>query len=134
MAIYNNGYPTYQPYPSYAQPNSYSPQQPQMPSNNMSNNGIVWVQGEAGAKAYPVGSGNSVMLLDSENSVFYIKSTDISGMPLPLRIFDFKERTTSQPLSQASFENKNYVTHEELNKILESFKGGLEDGKSIEEH
>lgn len=55
--------------------------------------GILWVQGEEGAKGYLVAAGNSVMLMDSENSTFYIKSTDASGMPLPLRIFDYTERT-----------------------------------------
>lgn len=53
---------------------------------------IIWVQGEEGAKAYMVAAGNSVLLMDSENSAFYIKSTDASGMPLPLRVFDYKER------------------------------------------
>ena len=43
---------------------------------------IIWVQGEEGAKAYMVAAGNSVLLMDSENSAFYIKSTDASGMPL----------------------------------------------------
>ena len=42
---------------------------------------IIWVQGEEGAKAYMVAAGNSVLLMDSESSVFYIKSTDASGMP-----------------------------------------------------
>lgn len=56
---------------------------------------IIWVQGEEGAKAYMVAAGNSVLLMDSENSAFYIKSTDTSGMPLPLRVFDYKERTTA---------------------------------------
>ena len=55
---------------------------------------IIWVQGEEGAKAYMVAAGNSVLLMDSENSAFYIKSTDASGMPLPLRVFDYKERTS----------------------------------------
>lgn len=47
---------------------------------------IIWVQGEEGAKAYMVAAGNSVLLMDSENSTFYIKSTDASGMPQPLRV------------------------------------------------
>lgn len=42
---------------------------------------IIWVQGEEGAKAYMVAAGNSVLLMDSENSAFYIKSTDASAVP-----------------------------------------------------
>ena len=76
---YNNFFPaSYQP---------VYPQAAQQPSNS-----IVWVQGVEGAKAYPVGAGNSVLLMDSEDSVFYIKSTDASGMPQPLRVFDYKEQ------------------------------------------
>jgi hypothetical protein len=54
---------------------------------------IIWVQGEAGAKSYLVAPGSTVMLMDSEAQTFYFKSADASGMPLPLRIFDYVERT-----------------------------------------
>jgi hypothetical protein len=71
--------------------------QPPMPTQPMQQQSsqIIWVSGEAGAKSYLVAPGNTVMLLDAENSVFYLKSADASGMPLPLRIFDYKERTTA---------------------------------------
>ncbi len=93
-------------YNSYYQP--YYPQQYNAPAQQ--NAGIVWVQGEAGAKSYLVGAGQSVLLMDSESSAFYIKSTDASGMPMPLRVFDYKERTATQVTEQS------YVTHEELKK------------------
>lgn len=81
----------FNPYtPSYQ--NAYANVQPQVQPTPQ-NNGIVWVQGESGAKSYMVGAGNSVLLMDSESEVFYIKSTDSSGMPLPLRVFEYKERT-----------------------------------------
>ena len=64
---------------------------------------IIWVQGEEGAKAYMVAAGNSVLLMDSENSAFYIKSTDASGMPLPLRVFDYNApRRQKCPLRRRS--------------------------------
>ena len=72
---------------------AYPQQQPAQQSSP-----IIWVQGEEGAKAYMVAAGNSVLLMDSENSTFYIKSTDASGMPQPLRVFDYSERTASQKL------------------------------------
>lgn len=68
--------------------------QPQPPAQQSSP--IIWVQGEEGAKAYMVAAGNSVLLMDSENSTFYIKSTDASGMPQPLRVFDLY-RAHSKP-------------------------------------
>ena len=81
---------------------------------------IIWVSSEAGAKSYLVAPGNTVMLLDAENSVFYLKSADASGMPLPLRIFDYKERTkTAQQafggvVTGESVNLDNFVTREEF--------------------
>ncbi len=61
-----------------------------------SNQSLIYVQGEAAAKSWMVGAGQSVLLMDSESPVFYIKSADVSGIPLPLRIFDYTERTQSK--------------------------------------
>lgn len=81
--------------------------------------GINWVQGEAGAKAHLVGAGQSVLLMDSEAQCFYIKSTDASGMPMPLRTFDYKERITA-PASDST----NYVTREEFDRFVNEIRGG----------
>ena len=87
---------------------------------------IIWVSGEAGAKSYLVAPGNTVMLLDAENSVFYLKSADASGMPLPLRIFDYKERTTTaqQALGGSAAAETvnldNFVTRKEFDELKAS--------------
>lgn len=80
---------------------------------------IIWVQGEEGAKAYMVAAGNSVLLMDSENSAFYIKSTDASGMPLPLRAFDYKERTTAakMPAQAVQQPGGEFVTRAEFDAL-----------------
>lgn len=81
----------------------------------------IWVQGEEGAKAFMVAPGSSVMLMDSENTVFYLKSSDQSGMPLPLRIFDYTERTVNNPPKQqpnSQFDPSQFITREELEEIL----------------
>ena len=90
-------------------------QQPSQPSSN----GLIWVQGEAGAKSYLVANGSSVLLMDSENSAFYIKSTDASGMPLPLRVFDYKERTTAakMPPQTAQQPGGEFVTRAEFDAL-----------------
>ena len=119
---YNNGFPInyQQMYPQY----NYIPQQPIIQTQPVTNdNGIIWVQGEAGAKSWAVAPGKSVMLMDSENSVFYIKTTDNSGIPLPLRIFDYTERTQQNTVSAeaAQATNPQYVTKDELKEILSGF-------------
>lgn len=121
---YNNGFPmNYQQYYPY----SYTQVQPQIsqpvqPAQNES--GILWVQGEAGAKSWAVAPGKSVMLMDSESNTFYIKSSDNSGMPMPLRIFDYTERTQQNgaptEIAQAAA-SPQYVTKEELTEILSGF-------------
>ena len=99
--------------------------QPSMPQQTMQQQSsqIIWVSGEAGAKSYLVAPGNTVMLLDAENSVFYLKSADASGMPLPLRIFDYKERTTtaqqafSGVVTGESVNLDNFVTRKEFDEL-----------------
>ena len=113
-------------YPTTYNPMMYSGFQPQQYQPQQTQNGIVWVQGEAGAKAHPVGAGQSALLMDSENNVFYIKSSDVSGMPLPLRIFDYQERNTNTSLATAqnpAIDTSIYVTKEELEKRLEEITG-----------
>ena len=102
--------------------------QPSMPSQPMQQQSsqIIWVSGEAGAKSYLVAPGNTVMLLDAENSVFYLKSADASGMPLPLRIFDYKERTTTAQqafggvVTGESVNFDNFVTRKEFDELKAS--------------
>lgn len=105
----------------------YAPQNaPNTPVNAQaqSGNGITWVQGEASAKAFPVGAGQSALLMDSEKSVFYIKSTDQSGMPQPLRIYDYKERN-SQPRELPVDNTDEYVSRKEFDEFREDVKRSI---------
>lgn len=131
------------PYPYYGNPYYPQPmqdnltqlrQQPMMqPAQQTQSSGVIWVQGEEGAKAYMVAPGNSVMMLDSEGSRFYIKSTDQSGMPLPLRVFDFKERAAAQQAAQTAFQTVEveYVTRKEFD-TLAARVGEIQDKKGEE--
>ena len=124
-------YPYYGNYNQFYQPplqdnlaqmrNNQYMQMPQMQpmqqaQNQQSSNGIIWVQGEEGAKAYMVAPGNSVLLMDSENSAFYIKSSDNSGVPMPLRIFDYVERNAKQQMQNIK-PNVEYVTRQEFDAL-----------------
>ena len=104
-------------YPNYSTGYQMPPNASNLPSNaqQAAGSGIIWVQGENAAKAYPVVSGQSVLLMDSEDSVMYIKSTDQSGMPQPLRIFEYKEKTGHQNASViASKPSEDYVSRKEF--------------------
>ena len=106
-------------YPATYQ-NPYMQQyQPQQQSG-----GLIWVQGESGAKSYPVSAGQSVLLMDSESNRFFIKSADVSGMPLPLRIFDYTERKdvakATDSASAATLDVSRFVTHEELESRIQA--------------
>lgn len=126
---YGYGYPTYLPQQGYGA-QQYAPQmggmqQPQQmqPQQQTTQGAPIWVQGEAGAKSYLVAPGQSLLLMDSESEVFYIKSTDQSGVPMPLRIFDYHERTGAARPSQAAQAPGDYVTRAEYaaleNKLAE---------------
>lgn len=108
-----------QMYPQY----NYVPQQAVVQPLQQNDTGILWVQGEAGAKSWAVAPNKSVMLMDSESNTFYIKSSDSSGMPMPLRIFDYTERTPQQTQNQVvqhhDIDTSKFVTWDELNKKLD---------------
>lgn len=105
------------------------PQQPVQNTQSTGNQGFVWVQGEAGAKAYPVAAGNSVLLMDSESPVLYMKSTDISGRPLPIETYDLVKREERPVIPQAPVQQQQaqqpqidlsqYVTISELEAKVE---------------
>lgn len=112
--------------PSFNQQPMTQPVQQMQTPTPQTNNGLVWVQGETGAKSYLVAPGCTVMLMDSEGDRFYLKSADASGMPLPLRVFEYKERTeTAQQTAGGSvtaFDNLDdkFVTREEFERRMAS--------------
>ena len=131
---YNNYFPqTYTNMP-YSYGGSATPAQTWTTPNAAQTqiNGINWVQGEAGAKAVPVQPGQKALLMDSETNVFYVKSSDVSGMPLPLRIFEYKEVDKVASKDDIAGAQSKYVTHEELERILADLKPKKEEEKKNE--
>lgn len=127
---YNNYFPQSY-YPQYYPNQQVSQNAPQMPSGaqQASSGGIIWVQGESAAKAYPVATGQSVLLMDSEASVMYIKSTDQSGMPQPLRIFDYNERTAQHSNAGLAKPADDYVSRAEFDEFREDVKRSIKEIK-----
>lgn len=120
MSAYNNYFPY--GYPQYQTQYQQQYQQQYQPQTNQQNSSIIWVQGENAAKSYMIGAGQSVMLMDSDTNVFYIKSADQSGMPLPLRIFDYTERTAERSADQVQVSsqpvNSDYITRDEFERRI----------------
>ena len=85
-------------------------QQPQQQNNSVS---VVTVQGEAGARIYPVAAGNTVLLIDFDSKKFWLKSTDLNGMPSRFAAFNFTEEVTPQVQGDV-------VTRNEFNELKQS--------------
>lgn len=128
----------------YMYPNGYYnynvAQQPQSNFNTLDANqafsGIFTVNGEYAARNFPIARGVRVLLMDTQNDVFYVKSADLNGTINSFRTFDYVERTdvTTQNSSDsdtAQTDKKanddvpaaNYVTKKDLtasvNRIMD---------------
>lgn len=130
---FNNGFPmAYQPL--YAQQGINYPMQPQTPSQGQ-NGGIIWVQGEAGAKSYLVAPNNTVQLWDSESQTIYLKSADASGMPT-MKILDYKIRDNAPVQAHVPAVTQpaaDYVTRDEFNAFVEKFNHFADGSKLMRE-
>ena len=77
-----------QMYPQYSSQNMQQ-QVPQTSQTQQYGPGLIWVDGEVGAKAFqmPAGwpSNQPVALWDTNDTVIYLKSTNPYGMPNPLQ-------------------------------------------------
>ena len=139
---YNNGFPVTYPQmyyqPQYQVPYSQGAQISQSnQSQQIPNNNLIWVQGEAGAKSYLVAPNSTVQLWDSERQTIYLKSADASGMP-SMKILDYtiRENTpVNMPISaNTDPDNKTieYATKSEIQAItaqIEALQAQL-DGMS----
>lgn len=135
---YNLGY-----YPTLMQPTMLQqpimyPQQmneqmlpTQMSGTSPSNSYFAWVQGEAGAKSYPVARGTTVPLFDSEGDFVYFKTVDNNGIPLPLVkkvLSDPPVEVTAEVVQevqkevvQPQIDMSNYVTKEKYDEMKKKY-------------
>lgn len=132
---YNSYFPVgYQPaqtyYPQYVYPQaqqtqtvpSVQPTQPQQVNQPMTS-GIIWVQGEAGAKSYLVAPNTTVQLWDSERQTIYIKSADASGMP-SIKTLDYiiREMPQNNVSVAPNFDSTAFATKDEVNVLAEKIE------------
>lgn len=130
MFGYGNGYG----YGNYGFPGSggfgqYVPSAPtaqnigQYPSGGQQNNGstsqkptlqVPWVNGEVGAQAYLIAPNSCVLLMDSDNPIFYIKTSDTSGKAT-IQAYKYEQ------IQAGASPSPLYVTREEFEAFKSSF-------------
>lgn len=91
-------------------------------AGQQSNNQIIFVQGETGAKAYQIPINSTVLLMSSEANEFFIKSTDQAGFPTikKYRFTEVTQANTGQTTEQ--IKNQNFVTREEFEALKNEIK------------
>ena len=75
---------------------------------------VVPVQGEAGANIYPVAAGNTVFLIDFASKTFWIKATDVNGIPSRFEAYEFKNKVIPQVQST---QGNNFVSQAEFDEV-----------------
>lgn len=128
----------YNPFPVGYQPTQfYYPQQQQaqqtQPQPAQQSNGIIWVQGEAGAKSYLVAPNTTVQLWDSESDVIYLKSADASGMP-SMKVIDYKVRNSASEQSHSVSQQVSYATKDDVNMLQSEIDKIRSEMKEVMEH
>lgn len=113
MNYYNPGTNNFYGGPSY-QPQSVV----QVPQTQ---NTFAWIQGEEAAKAYPVAPGNTIVLIDSDKPIMYMKTADLSGRPQPMQIRYLVSQEEYDKIHNVKISNQNddaYVTKEYFEKKM----------------
>lgn len=99
-----------------------------MPANDMGIQGVRFATRDE-AKAYRLEPNQRVMLMDKDNSIFYIKSADALGQST-LETYEFKkvnpEAIVNNQNSEPKFDMENLVKKDDLNNLVTLDKLGEE--------
>lgn len=97
---------------------------------------VDWIQGGLNsARAYPKpAAGCAVILIDAENNIMFIKKTDPTGFPLPLRAFMLYDKPIEELEMQSNSHSSmpdmsNYLTKEDFGRMLEEYLGPMNKEK-----
>lgn len=132
-------------YYPYANPSMFmQPMQPQFqpvqqvqqnnPLHNQKplNTGMIWVQGEAGARNYLMAPDTTLPLWDSDAQTIYIKSTDKTGKP-DIQIIDYVIREPDTP-NQNGVSFDNYAKRSELELLCQKIDSLKDQIDSLTKH
>ena len=86
--------------------------------------GFLWTQSRTAAEAYQVSPGQTVLLMDANSPTLYLKTTDASGRPAPMVIYDLVERKDVEtPIENAPtpepVDLSEYVKRSEIEDLIE---------------
>ena len=131
---------TYQPSWNYGGMNQqmYPQYQQNMPAQQTQNGpGLIWVDGEVGAKAYQMPqnwpANQPIALWDTNDTVIYLKSINPMGMPNPLQkaCYKLEGMNSGEKVSgHAEPDMSEYVRKEDLDKMKHELMETI-DGLSI---
>ncbi len=136
---YNNygNYPYGSYYPNYGygynQPNNHVPQNNQMNQQPQLNQ-YAFVNGIEGAKSFQLNPNQTVLLMDSDSPICYMKTSNGVGQST-LRYFKLTEVTEADLKTQNSQPDKSmdYVTKNEFKELSNRFEELLEKVNKKEE-
>lgn len=114
LETYKQPYQPVQQYPMQYPPTM--PAQSAAPAPEPQGNGMIWVQGEAGAKAYYVEPGKSAPLWDSEGPYIYLKSVSVNGIP-SMETLRWEKCVPVPPVPQQSHQQGEYASMEAVREL-----------------
>lgn len=143
---YQNPYTMY-PAAAYQQTYAQQPNQYTQPAQSGTSHpvGLIWVDGEVGAKAYQMPAGwtpnTPLPLWDTNDTVIYLKSVNPMGMPNPLQKIHYElepQKGTPMPMQSAqqgmlpSGETRSdYVTREDLERVKDELRSAISEATAI---
>lgn len=120
-----------QMYPQYAQSQQ---QMPQM-SQTTQTGGLIWVDGEIGAKAYQLPQGlpanQPIALWDTNDTIIYLKSVNPMGMPNPIQRAHYtleEHRGTGSARSGANEQDQDmhqYVRKDDMERMKQELMDAI---------
>lgn len=98
--------------------------QPQQQAMQRPSDGRTYVNGRAGADAYPIPAGvNEIILWDTEAKRYYVKGYDNNGMPRVLEDNDYAPHVEPERQSQPQVDLSQYATKEDIKNMISNAFG-----------
>lgn len=99
-------------------------------TNYVANDGKIYVNGRAGADAFPLQYGmNSAVLWDTESKRFFVKGYDNNGIPRVLEDNDYTPHVEPETAHQEMTDLSVYATKEDIQNMIASALSNVQSPK-----